>query len=573
MTSYESLLSKAVEDAPLAIIVVERRSDQLVTTMASSLACELSSQDDMIAKSPAEVFPGAHFEGWLETLLDMAPGSSETFPLRIQGLAYGRKWELDDSVTVWRVEVRRLDADHWVIFALDLTGQYRYSVLLEEALKGKSQAFEMIGGVVHELRQPVTSIRGFGEIALEQNDKEELAEFLTIIVDQATELDSLIDDLLTVGLTASGRLQVESAGVAGTELTGAIIKLAQSFPDAVVTIEGSLTPSVVVADTRRLLQVVRGLLQNAVKYGGPEIGIRLHEVDDQAIIDVRDNGSGIDPGDIERVFQPFSTGTAGASIASTGIGLAIGRSLVSDMGGILEYVPTDAGAIFRITLLKSGGASGQKPIDFERERIELIDELLAYQTEDARHRVNRLSFDQPPKRVLEEIVQPVMYEVGDRWQRGEISVAQEHHASSVVHSWLMMLLARYQPTREETVICASAPGNEHETGLVSLALLVAEAGYRVIYIGRGVPVDSLVETVETTGADALLLSLSTARDLNGLRELGAALNGHLEKGLFLGFGGRLFAEDFAPVDGLPGTNLGTRPEAALDALERHHLAA
>lgn len=573
MTSYESLLSKAVEDAPLAIIVVEQRSDQLITTMASSLVRGLSGQDDVIAKSPAEVFPGAHFEGWLETLLDMTPGSSETFPLRIQGLAYGRRWELDDSLTVWRVEVRRLDRDHWVIFALDLTGQYRYSILLEEALEGKSRAFEMIGGVVHELRQPVASIRGFGEIALEQNDNEELAEFLKIIIDQATELDSLIDDLLTVGLTASGRLQVESAGVSGAELTEAIGKLVQTFPDADVAIEGSLTPSVVVADTRRLLQVVRGLLQNAVKYGGPEIRIHLHEEDDQATIDVRDSGPGLDPADVDRVFQPFSTGTAGASIASTGIGLAIGRSLVSDMGGILEYVAADSGATFRIRLLKSGGVSGQKSVDFERERIELIDELLAYQTEAARHRVNRLSFDQPPRKVLEEIVQPVMYEVGDRWQRGEISVAQEHHASSVVHSWLMMLLARYQPSRAETVICASAPGNEHETGLVSLALVLAEAGYRVVYIGRGVPVDSLVDTVEKTGAEALFLSLSTAKDLNGLREVGSALSERLKKGLFLGYGGRLFVEGFVPAEDLPGTNLGTRPENALDALDSHHLAA
>ncbi len=541
--------------------------------MASKLARELSGQDVVIAKSPAEVFPGAHFEGWTETMADMAPGSSETLPLRIQGLAYGRRWEMDDSLTVWRVEVVRLDADHWVVFALDLTGQYRYSVVLEEALDGKSRAFEMIGGVVHELRQPVSSIRGFGEIAVEQNDNEELAEFLKIIVDQAAELDSLIEDLLTVGLTNSGRLQVQSSGVSGTELTGAIGKLAQSFPDAGVLIEGSLSSSVVVADTRRLLQVVRGLVQNAVKYGGPEIRIHLHEEDDQAMIDVRDNGAGLDPDDVEKVFQPFSTGTAGASIASTGIGLAIGRSLVSDMGGVLEYVATDSGATFRITLLKSGGSSGHKPVDFERERVELIDDLLAYRTEDARHRVNRLSFDQPPKLVLQEIVQPVMYEVGDRWQRGEISVAQEHHASSVVHSWLMMLLARYEPTRAETVICASAPGNEHETGLVSLALVLAEAGYRVVYIGRGVPVDSLVETVEKTGAEALFLSLSTSRDLNGLREVGAALSEHLEKGLFLGFGGRLFAEGFTPVDGLPGMCLGTRPENALDALDVHHLAA
>lgn len=573
MTSNESLLSKAVEDAPLALLVVERRSDKLVTTLASNLVRELNNGDPVTEANPEDVFPGVHFDGWLETLLDMTPGSSETFPLRIRGLTYGRRWELDDSLTVWRVVVRRLDADHWVVFALDLTGQYRYSTLLEEALEGKSQAFEMIGGVVHELRQPVSSIRGFGEIALEQNDNEELTEFLALIVDQTTELDSLIEDLLTVGLTASGRLQVDNTGVAGDELTEAITKLARSFPDTDVTIEGSLSTSVVVVDTRRLLQVVRGLLQNAVKYGGPDIEIHLREEDDQAIVEVRDNGPGLASDEIEKVFQPFSSGTAGASISSSGIGLAIGRSLISDMGGILECVETDSGANFRITLLKTGRSSEQKPIDFERERIELINELLAYETESARHRLNRLSFDQAPKRVLEEIVRPVMYEVGDRWQQGEISVAQEHHATSVIHSWLMGLLARYQPFKDETVICASAPGNEHETGLASLALVLAEEGYRVIYIGRGVPVDSLAKTVEETGAKALFLSLTTASDLNGLREVGLALSEHLENGLYLGYGGRLFADGFTPADDLPGTSLGSVPENALAALEGVHLAA
>lgn len=561
-------VSDAVEHAPLALVVLERHEGSFRVQMASRLACEISNLPfDTIAEATAEtVFPAPHIDDWLQTLDGLAPGEHETIPLMATGLAYGRRWELDDSLTTWRVSIHRLDDDHWVVFALDMTGQYRYAQLLETALQGKTQAFESMGGVVHELRQPVSSIRGFAEVLAEQTSGE-LGEFVSIIIEQAETLDALIDDLLTSGLTASGRTQVSADRVEGDRVAAAIRRLVSGFTDQTIDVEGELTADEVVADERRLLQVIRGLIQNAVKYGGSNITVRMSETKDRALVDVVDDGPGLDSDEVGAVFEPFSTGIKGSSVSSTGIGLGIGRSLISDMGGLLEYLEDEPGAVFRVSLPRVGGAPTKRVIEYEREQIVLLDDLMSFQTDAARRRLNRLSFDQPPSRLVEKLVRPVMYEVGERWQRGEISVAQEHHATAVVHAWLMALIARFQPREPEIVVCASAPGNEHENGLISLALALAEAGYRVVYLGRGVPVESLVKTVEETNASALFLSLSTVGDLEGLHASVAALKSHVDEGLLLGFGGRLFAAGF-PAEGLPAVYLGSDPENAIRAMRR-----
>lgn len=343
--------------------------------------------------------------------------------------------------------------------------------------------------------------------------------------------------------------------------------MARSFPDRRIEVSGQLESSVI-ADRRRLLQVVRGLIQNAHKYGGPNIEVRLSEEDGRAFVDVVDDGEGLAPSEIESVFEPFTSGSAGQStdVASTGIGLGVSRSLIADMGGLLKYLSDHEGAAFRITLPMTGTPDTASAIDAESERTSLLAELTSYSTDAARRRLNRMAFKRQPSTIVKHVVHPVMYDVGRLWQRGDITVAQEHHAASVVHAWLMSSLARFQPTRTEVIVCASAPGNEHENGLASVAVALAEAGFRIVYIGRSVPVDALVRAVEDNDANALLLSLTTVRDLEGLKGTARALATHIDSGLLLGYGGRMFDDGLDPSD-LPRIFLGTDPASAVRAFD------
>ena len=560
------LLRELAEAAPLAVLVISSDADRLQVEMASRLVQELSGSDPV--GSPVDtVFPGAHLPKWSVELRQMTVGERSIRSLLVDHLPYGQKWELDHSRTMWQITSYRLAEDRWLVFTLDVTGQYRYESMLEVALEGKSRAFETMGEVVHELRQPVTSIAGFADLILADEPTETIEEYASVISDQAGTLNQLIDDLLTTGLQAAGRLRVDTQQVPGEELAASLEAVARSFGDVGVTIEGDLRTTTVMADSRRTAQVVRGLIQNAVKYGGPDVGIRMGSQRDTVTIDVVDDGQGLSEEEAAAIFEPFTTGAAGSSVASTGIGLAIARSLVTDMGGLLDYVRNEGETVFRLTLPQSGRLSVVQSANLEPERNRLITELTTYDSDAARHRLNRLALLQPPSRIISEVVRPAMYEVGERWMRGEISVAQEHHASSIVHAWLMGILAKFQPYRREVVVCASAPGNQHEIGLVSLAVAFAEAGYHVVYLGRSAPPDSLIRTVHEMNATALLLSMTTAGDIEGLRQVVNGLQDLISGGLLVGYGGRLFAEGHSP-EGLPGVFLGWDPLEAVAALER-----
>lgn len=569
METNTTLLLEVARRAPLAASVLHQTDDGLTVLIASDTTAELSKLDpDVVAGMPAiDVFPGSHIPNWASELAATPPGLSSSTTIVVDGLALTPSADPDSNRSMWRVSWARLDPTRWAVFCTDLTVQYRYAELLEEALQAKNRAFEAVAGVVHELRQPVASILGFVQLAREMDLSAEVDDFLSTVAEQAEVLDRLIDDLLTSGLTTSGRLRVDSSVVTGANLTAYLQRLARSFPDRDIRVTGNLAASVM-ADHRRLLQVVRGLIQNAIKYGGPNIELRLSEDAGKSFIDVVDDGPGLDPGEIESVFEPFTSGTAARSshVASTGIGLGVGRSLVSDMGGLLEYVTSDDGAVFRVTLPMTGAPQERRALDVEWERTSLLAELTSYRTDAARRRLNKMSFEHSPTAIVEEVVRPVMYDVGRLWQRGDITVAQEHHATAVVHAWLMGSLARFQPSRRELIVCAAAPGNEHENGLASVALALAEAGFRIVYIGRSVPVDALVRAVEDNDAHALLLSLTTVRDLEGLRSTARALSHHIARGLLLGYGGRLFADGLDPSE-LPGVFLGTDPANAVRAID------
>ncbi|MEX2424941.1 MAG: HAMP domain-containing sensor histidine kinase [Acidimicrobiia bacterium] len=339
------LLRELAEFAPLAVLVIVADNDTLHVESASRLVDELSGREPV--GSPVDaLFPASHIPRWDTELRAMAIGEHSIRSLLVDHLPYGRKWELDDSRTMWQITSHRLSEDRWLAFALDLTGQYRYEAMLEDALEGKSRAFASMGEVVHELRQPVTSIRGFADLILEDPSTSGIAEYVSVIADQARTLNQLIDDLLTTGLQAAGRLRVEAEQVPGDTLTTEITALTRSFGGESLHVSGELGSVTVMADTRRAVQVVRGLIQNAIKYGGPTIGVRFSMQADTVTIDVHDDGDGLTPDEVSAIFEPYTTGTAGSSISSTGIGLAIARSLVTDMGGILDYAREGSETVF-----------------------------------------------------------------------------------------------------------------------------------------------------------------------------------------------------------------------------------
>ncbi|HLM34862.1 MAG TPA: MerR family transcriptional regulator [Gaiellaceae bacterium] len=123
--------------------------------------------------------------------------------------------------------------------------------------------------------------------------------------------------------------------------------------------------------------------------------------------------------------------------------------------------------------------------------IALVDQALALnQLEDA----------------LSDVLAPALAAVGESWEAGEISVAQEHLASGVVRAHLERLLADSRAAIRGTAVLACAPGERHELGLLMLAVLLRADGWQVAYLGADTPVGDAVALAEESGARLLCFS-------------------------------------------------------------------
>lgn len=113
----------------------------------------------------------------------------------------------------------------------------------------------------------------------------------------------------------------------------------------------------------------------------------------------------------------------------------------------------------------------------------------------------------PTDLVITDMITPALIEIGERWALGELPVSAEHFASSIVRRRLFTLLSQ-QPVglRRPVLVLGCVPGEQHEIGLLMLAVFLRGAGARVIYLGPDVPVEDLVACIRDTDADAVCLS-------------------------------------------------------------------
>jgi two-component system phosphate regulon sensor histidine kinase PhoR len=201
---------------------------------------------------------------------------------------------------------------------------------------------EFVANVSHELRTPLSMIKGYVETLIggAKDDPNVATRFLQTIEKHADRLTYLIEDLLTISRLESGQIvmniqQVELRPVANDVL----IDLKSRADDKKVVLENRVPAEIRVrADADRIQQVLFNLVDNAIKYGGAEghVWIGALAVDGQMIeVSVRDNGPGIPPDAIERVFERFYRVDKGRSReqGGTGLGLSIVKHIVQSHGG------------------------------------------------------------------------------------------------------------------------------------------------------------------------------------------------------------------------------------------------
>ena len=209
----------------------------------------------------------------------------------------------------------------------------------------------------HELRTPLTALKGTIEVALRaERSGEEYRRVLASSLDDVERLVRLAEDLLLLS-RLSVPAQVSRERVELAPLLTEVADLAAPVADArgVTVVLKERTPAVVTGDAVALRRAVLKLVEDAVKYtprgGRVELALRL--ADGRAEVLVTDTGIGMDPADVERIFEPFVRLDAARArdTGGAGLGLPIARSIVATHGGTLaaESVPS-AGSTFTIRL-------------------------------------------------------------------------------------------------------------------------------------------------------------------------------------------------------------------------------
>ena len=225
---------------------------------------------------------------------------------------------------------------------------------------------EFLGMVSHELRAPLTSIKGSVDTLLESFnslDSAEMLQFIRIIKSQSERMRDLISDLLDVARIETGMLSVTPEPV---EVAGLVDEAKNTFLTGGgrrnFTIDMELDLPWVMADRRRVVQVLYNLLSNAARYspGSSAIRVRAALGDDCVEVSVADDGRGVTPEEMPFLFRKFSRtiGQGGEREApDTGLGLAICKGIVEAHGGRIwaESDGVGQGSMFTFTLPVANG--------------------------------------------------------------------------------------------------------------------------------------------------------------------------------------------------------------------------
>jgi len=207
----------------------------------------------------------------------------------------------------------------------------------------------------HEMRAPLAAIRGFLDVLQRRRDEltdVEVAEFLDVLSVQTDRLIRLTDDLVTMSSLDSGNVVLEPERVV---LIPTLETLVRDLVDGdrILIRVAETAPARIRTDPLRLGQALTNLLQNGLKYSDGQVVLEvIPDGDDGVLFSVIDEGVGIAPDELERVFELFYRTHEGARAAEgSGLGLPITRKMVEAMGGEVRASSTPGrGSIFGIRL-------------------------------------------------------------------------------------------------------------------------------------------------------------------------------------------------------------------------------
>jgi two-component system, OmpR family, sensor histidine kinase SenX3 len=257
-----------------------------------------------------------------------------------------------------------------VVFLLIIAGLVLNTIFLVREIRRNEQHDSFINAMTHELKTPVASIRLYLQtLQSREVDEQKRHEFYRIMLDDSDRLLNTIEQVLRAGSLGSGRRRATSARLDLSALARECVELARTrfrLTDDALTYEQHVAgeQALVSGDPEELKAAVWNLIDNAVKYSGTDIQVRVvveRAENDRVAVRVIDRGVGISKSELKRVFGRFyriPSAVAARTRGSSGLGLFIVRSVARRHGGkaFAESAGAGQGSTFTLLLPKAAGA-------------------------------------------------------------------------------------------------------------------------------------------------------------------------------------------------------------------------
>ncbi len=233
----------------------------------------------------------------------------------------------------------------------DVTDIARTNSKLRQLLESKDR---FLSSISHELRTPLSAVLGLSsELRDSPGDfsRSEISELAGLVAQQSAELAGLVEDFLVHARADTGQIRVNREPVDLVAETERVLRVMQPSELAQMRLISDHEAVVAIGDGLRVRQIIRNLVQNAHRYGGPTIGIEVRHLDGQSTLTVTDDGDGVEEGSRDAIFEPYERSHENTGLTeSLGVGLYVSRTLARLMGGDITYHREGGNTHFVFTL-------------------------------------------------------------------------------------------------------------------------------------------------------------------------------------------------------------------------------